>query len=849
MQKPYTPSRPSIVLLRHSAAAGILWLTLCAAPAALVDSGKSGGSRLAEDEAARRLHAQGQSESLIAEGDDLLIKKDECGAAEKYRQAALMLNPGAQATASLRSSAVSKFASAGVQCAKLHTSRGEYAKAKEVLNAILGGEMAPNDKPAQTLLKQLDDPDRHNPSLTPGLIEDVAKVKKMLRQASQLMDLAAFDEAEAMYNQVAAIDGTNTAARRGLEEVEKHKARYMETARDHTRAKMLTDVDRQWETPVPQLARVRPLSATGSELPITGSSAVVKLRSLILPRIALTETPVSEALRYLAKQSAAVDPSTGEESSRGVNFIFSGNEATAKPVTLELRNSRLGDALRAICDMSGTRYRVEGNVVTVSTGIGGGAMETRQFKVPPGFLSTGAATALNDAATTDPFAAAPADTGKPKIGRMDAKTYFEQQGIPFPQGSRAAYAAGQNLLTITNTVDNLDSVAAIVDGLAFSGQKQVQVQAILLKTSESTLRDIGGDFLIDAFNVRGDRVFGSGGTFGNSSVSSVGSADNAGIGSRSFTSVQVPFNVTSNPVTMGLRTSYDLDSTLSIDQLIEQSFRGQTFIQPRAPYVGAVAGAFTDPRFQALFRGLDQKKGIDLSVANSIILKSGQKASSFSGRKFFYPTEFDPPQIPQTVGGGGVGLNIDPNGDLFLVANRPPTAPVTPATPSSFEERDIGASLEVEATVGDDGYTVDLNLAIMFSEFDGFINYGAPITDPQNPDILLTDNRIIQPVFSRYSEATQVLVYDGATIAIGGLTEGKEETIQDKTPVLSSIPVLGRFFKSNVRRSTRTAVVYFVSVKIIDPSGGSVNTAARNAEAATGGVALDAPGSGPTLPR
>jgi general secretion pathway protein D len=819
-------------------------LTLSALPPAAAQSGKSSGSAIAEDEAARRLQAQAQAEALLAEGDALAAKKDDCGAAEKYRQAALLLKPGARATAGLRSAAVKKFATTGVACAKQHASLGEYAKAREILNAILGDEMAPADKPAQTLLKNLDDPDRHNPSLTPAHTENVARVRKMLRQAEQLKEIGDFDAAKSMFNQVLEIDGTNTAARRGLEIVERHISEYMKSARDHTRLKMLNEVDRQWETPVPGLVTVKPLSAAGDELPIGGSSAAQKLRSIELPRLALTETPVPEALQYLSQQSANLDPSP--EGVRGVNFIWSGNDSALKPVTLELRGVRLGDALRAICDMSGARYRVDGNVVNVYTG-GSGSIETRQFKVPPGFLSTGASAAAVDAAAADPFATTPAaDASKPRIGRMDAKTYFEQQGIPFPEGTRAAYSPGQNLLTVTNTADNLDNIAMIVDGLATGGQKQVQVQAILLRCSETTLRDIGGDFLLEAFNTGGNRVFAGGGTFGNSSITSVGSANASGVGTRSFSSVQVPFQPTTGPMTMGLRSSYDLDTALSIDQWIELSNSGGVQnIQPRAPYVGALAGAFTDPRFQALFRGLDQKKGVDLATASTVILKSGQKATSFSGRKFFYPSEFDPPQIPQSIQAPEfIDLNT---GETFSTAFDT-SAPVTPATPSSFQEKDIGASLEVEATVGEDGYTVDLNLSLSFSEFDGFINYGAPITDPEAPEVLLTDNRIIQPVFTRYSEATQVLVYDGATVAIGGLSQDKAETIEDKVPFFSSVPVIGRFFKSDVKRSTKSAVLYLVRVKIVDPGGGSVNAAGRTQEAAAQGVKLDAPADDMLLP-
>jgi general secretion pathway protein D len=634
------------------------------------------------------------------------------------------------------------------------------------------------------------------------------------------------------------VDSTNIAARRGLEGIERHVTEYMKAARDHTRAHMLTEVDRLWETPVPALSRVKPLSASGDELPVTGSSAAVKLRALVLPRIQMVETPISEALSYLSKQSALVDNSGGADENRGVNFIWSGNDAMTRPVTVELRNSRLGDALRAVCDMAGARYRVDGNVVIVSTGAAD-VMETRQFKVPPGFLSTGASVLPSESTPSDPFAAT-AETTKPRLGRMDAKTYFEQQDIPFPEGARAAYSPAQNLLTITNTVENLDRIAMIVDGMATQMQKQVQVQVILLKCSETTLKELGADIMLGAFSTGGsDRVFASGGTYGNSSWSS---STPAGTPGAAAGTLLTPFQQTAGPLTAGTRSSFDLSAN-GIDDLIQSTNAGTLGVtQPRSPAFLSVGGAFTNPRFQAMLRGLNQKKSVDLSVANSIVLKSGQKATSFSGRKFFYPTEFDPPQIPQTVNGPAQALIFDPaNGQIDLLQGQQGTAPVTPATPNSFQERDIGAALEVEATVGEDGYTVNLNLSVLFSEFDGFINYGAPIVDPQNPNVLLTDNRIIQPIFSRYAEATTVDIYDGSTIAIGGLKEGREETIEDKVPVFSSIPVVGRLFKSDVRRSTRSAMVYFVSVKVVDPSGGSVNAAGRAAEAAASGVTLDAP--------
>jgi general secretion pathway protein D len=148
------------------------------------------------------------------------------------------------------------------------------------------------------------------------------------------------------------------------------------------------------------------------------------------------------------------------------------------------------------------------------------------------------------------------------------------------------------------------------------------------------------------------------------------------------------------------------------------------------------------------------------------------------------------------------------------------TPPVTPTTPSSFQEKDIGSSLEVEANIAEDNFTVDLNLAMAFTEFDGFINYGSPIL---SDGVVLTENRIIQPVFSKVATTAQVQIYDGQTVAVGGLTEAKMGTIEDKVPILGSIPIIGKFFKSHVQQSTRTAVIYFVTVKIVDPAGENVH--------------------------
>lgn len=72
-----------------------------------------------------------------------------------------------------------------------------------------------------------------------------------------------------------------------------------------------------------------------------------------------------------------------------------------------------------------------------------------------------------------------------------------------------------------------------------------------------------------------------------------------------------------------------------------------------------------------------------------------------------------------------------------------------------------GSPTEVEATVSDDGYTIELNLTAEFAEFDGFINYGSPIQTTginalgESEPVVLTDSKILQPVFQYSLPALQ----------------------------------------------------------------------------------------------
>jgi len=773
-------------------------------------------------EVQRRLNLSQEAESLAAEGDAALAAGNTAEAVNRYRAALERIAPGSAALAANRQSLVAKFAESSVVLARDQAGRGEFIRARQTLQAVLGENVSPGYPPAQALLKELDDADRFNPAQTPGHANATKKVKDLFIIAQGMVDLADYKAAKVAYEQILAVDETNTAARRGMERVEKLINDHLRSERDYTRAKMLNEVDAQWETEVPSSLKRSGTKqpgelASGGE---TVSSARLKMQSIILDRLAMADSPLQEALTYIATKAVELDSGEPDPAKKGVNIVFNpGSKAPGdfKTVTLDLRNASLGDALRSIADLTMTRLSIEGNTITVSPLGVGSRIVIRTYRVPPGFL-TKSGTATADAGAADPFASGdkPAAGGL-KITKMSAKAWLEQNGVPFPEGTTADYSAGSNQLIVRNTEENQDLVQTAVDSVSDKTQRQVLVKVVLLKAEQKRLQELGYDWLLSAAEAAGSGIFASGGTLGNAS---------GNLQAVDFP-IQSPTGpVGNNPVTAGLRGAFDLQAAPTIDKLIAEGTTDNTLTGTRSPAILSAAGVFNSPQFQGVLRGLDQKTGIDISVAQTLVLKAGQRATAASTRTIRYPTEFDPPQIPQTVQPPTI-RDTTTNTVYQLPSNSIP--PVTPTTPQSFEDKETGSTIEVEATVGDDGATVDLNLSVVFRDFDGFINYGTPIT---SGGAVLTDNKIFQPVFSEINESTQVQLYDGATVTIGGLSAAKYETIADKVPLFGDIPFLGRFFRSDVTKVTQKAAVYFVTVKIVDAGGIGIQEAAAAAEQA-----------------
>ena len=723
---------------------------------------------------------------------------------------------------------------------------------------------------------------------TSTFLSKVEEVKSLLADAEAYYLAARYDLAFKKYEQVLTLDPYNIAARRGEEKINLARTHYGEEAYNETRSQELWKVQKGWEEPVRRYGQTVGGINDSFTRDVSGTAGINnKLNSIIIPKIEFQDASVREAIDNLRQQAAANDPTT--DGKKGVDIVLGSHVPAAAPVpvepaaplpnaspgasaapvpvaptpietggqiTISLHDIPLGEALRYIANQAGLKVKVEPYAVLIlPLSEQRNDLITKRYYVPPEFFggpmdigyylssrgggasaggrgsSGGSSSAVtnaslvaekilekNQATVVDTEASGKSrSTGSTQstsqqlindrqlVGRAGARELLQSMGIDFSaKGSSALFLPENGVMIVRNTQDNLDMVDALVEQANASRPKQVEIESKFVEITQNNMKELGFDWLLGPFNIGGHSVFGSGGT--------------PPVDATNFPFVDPTTGVPTGqfPVTAGNRSGQLAISGNAIDALLA----GAVGTPAVAPGIFGLAGVFTDPQFQVVIRALNQKKGIDLLSAPRITTKSGQRAVIEIVREFIYPGSFTQPIIPS--------LSI-PTGTTVTTATTTTLPVVAPSTPSDFTTRNTGVTLEVEPVVGTDGTTVDLNLVPQVVEFEGFINYGSPISTV-NPalfglgsvitqSIVLTPNVINQPIFSTRKVNTSVTVQDGQTVVLGGLMREDVQKTEDRTPIIGDIPIVGRLFRTNAEQHIKRNLVIFVTAHLLNPAG------------------------------
>lgn len=782
-------------------------------------------SALAQAELQRRAASASEAQELLKKGDEAYESGRWAEAVAAYSGARELL-PAAPATAALRDAATERLVLASVEQARHQRRLGDVKGAGETVDRVLDDSVAPDSPLAGGMREELDDPIRTNPAATLEHTGDVEEVRLLLYKAEGFTNLGEFDMASRVYEDVLRVDPTNKAARRGMEMVAQYRADYARAAYDETRAAMLSQVDGAWEL------RVRPTEGVPAELEITGGVGAGrmlmtnKLERILLPIVDFDGVNLREALDFLRQQSVERDTFELDQGQRGINFVLeigAPDSEMAKriletKINLQLKNVPLSEVLKYINEATRTVYVAQEFAVAVRpVGADSADLITREYRVPPDFLTSGGAGG-EAAAVDDPFAAD--DGGEGLLARrLSAEEVLKQQGVTFPDGSSATFNAGNSTLRIRNTMANHTMIEEIVAAVTNTEPAMVMVEVRMIRTQERVLEELGFDWLLGEFSLGGSGL--TPGTPG--AVLSGGALNPEGFGDVELN----PGDYFRRALTAGNRSGNGAIIGDSIDDLLNEQKQGFSRSNARAPGILRVNGRLNNTDVTMLMRGFDQKKGVNMMASPSTVTRSGQQSTVEIIREFIYPEEYEPPELPNTI---TTPVLVDfGTGDVEV--GNPPLVPITPATPTSFLTRSVGVVLDVLPTVSADRYYVDLALKPSVTDFDGFINYGTPITSTApgsigafgglgaNSVVEITPNEILMPVFSVMRTETNLTIADGSTVVIGGMLQEKVQKVEDKTKILGDLPVVGRLFQSHAYAPVRTAVVFLVTVKVVDPTG------------------------------
>ncbi len=124
---------------------------------------------------------------------------------------------------------------------------------------------------------------------------------------------------------------------------------------------------------------------------------------------------------------------------------------------------------------------------------------------------------------------------------------------------------------------------------------------------------------------------------------------------------------------------------------------------------------------------------------------------------------------------------------------------------NGFDFKPIGVILKVTPQVNSRGF---IKLMV------------APEVSQSLNNVIFNGNAI--PIIDTRKTNTQVSLRDGFTMGIGGLLTASSSDSNNKVPILGSIPLLGRLFKSDSKRVESTNLIIFITAKTISAEGASI---------------------------
>ena len=559
-----------------------------------------------------------------------------------------------------------------------------------------------------------------------------------------------------------------------------------------TKGKLLELLDETWKLP-----EVFNRENTKSDLGNGNDPVTEKMKTIRLPEGFLArDEPLDRALTKLSSLSQTYD-----KDQKGVNIVPVTDGGESPTVNLQLRDVTVFQALDYLCKRVGYSFSVSpSGIVEVRKDAGDSLLDTQFFELTQAAVVKMTGQGLNTTApgggATNPFggasgAAAPTD-GNPQ--EMAIKSFLIRSGVPFEPPATLSFDGTR--LIVTGSPKNLDRVKNIIR--RYSDIKQVHIEAKFIEVEQKALNELGVNWSLTP------NVAGNGG---------VTAATNL----RSINRVFAQNNTAPKNLTINSQITNATGDTTSILQTfpnVAPSFPGGMNLGSIANTYAGTVNILSRETLALTIRAIEESAGSDLMSSPSLTVLDGKTAVIKVAQLLRYPQAYG--DIQSNVGQGGGG-----NGGVLGAAQT--SVAITAGTPQDFTVQEVGVTLEVTPTVAADD-SIALNLKPKVTEFEGFVEYGGTSVALTGGVTVTVPSGFFQPIFSTREVTTDVTVFDGATVVIGGLTREEVKTIDDKVPVLGSLPLIGAAFRSTGKSVAKRSLMVFVTANLVSPGGATLRS-------------------------
>lgn len=752
-------------------------------------------------------------------GDKAWADKDYAGALAAYKKAVAGLTHSPDHVAE-RARAKERIPQCEYQVALGLMKAGKNSEA--LAKASDASKRFPEDKNLKTLCLRLeriaDEQGSPKPAGAGAGQGAMTEVEKQMMEGKRAIVARDYAKARASFESVLAIERDNREAMHYLKEVGDLQYNTASLERSATAKKMSAAVRDTWNPQQYKMLAVK-AAATNETRRIGDESIIKKMERIIIPEIEFRQANIHDVVDFLNKASVEADKQETDPAKKGINIILNLNPAgmgaaaaapakagedlfNAEPaggdgkggggggqsyeITFTARYISLLSAMKIITQVAGLRYRVDGNIVMiVPADYDPAQIEVRMYPVEPTFIErvreAGSAMPATGTRTVGGREVTQMNEEKDIGGSVaDLKATFENMGVKFPKGSSITYNSAIGKVIVGNTAENLAVFEKLLAELNVV-PKQVEIEARFVEVNETDLQELGLEWLLnDNWELATKKT----GAFTPLAATPRIVAD---------------ANATSGGFTRGLRF-WGTGASGSTDTLGAG--------QGRQGAIASITSVLTNPELTAILHALEQNGNADLLSAPKVTTRSGTEASIRVVTEYIYPTTFE-------VQGGQLNNNNNNNNSSVVQE--------TVVVPQDFATREVGVILTVLPEVSPDGNMINLTMTPSVVTEPTWYQYGSTIRRADGSEQQLN---MPQPFFHTRTLTTQISIYDGATVVMGGLITEDMRKVNDRIPILGDIPLIGILFRSQSEQSIKKNLMIFVTAKLVDPAGKSI----RNVE-------------------